>query len=924
MTRLAALRAAIRSPGGRLLLSGSVWALVVQIASKFSVVVTTLVAARVLGVDRFGLFVSLQALALFSVSLWDFGFSTMATRDLAARQVAWPVVWRRGAITRLWLSPIWATLFAGGAIVLGIRDGEKLAAAAVFGLSACFISIGLLINASLQGRMRFRESALAGACGRVAFGILALLIAVGRPPLDLLAMSIAALIGEIVITGLYAISSWRTSTAPPIANMLFSYRSMWSSARRSVPFALNGFFNLVYNRLDVAIVALVGGATAAGIYAPASRVQDALLLFPTVATAGLMPIAARRYGDRSDPESIRKPLPVLILLSVAFSLPATIVTFVFARQIVHMALGSDYAGSIWPVRILALSIPFIACGGPVIASLVAIDRAASTSVIYASGLIVAVVGLLVLTPLFGATGAAWASMIREPVMAAVGILVLSRAGRPVARRYTSLDLGLRLKSALPVAAVLGTAAMAGVGIAAVGTNPKIWAAIISAALSPALLVAITAAPALAVGFLGFSQILEAFELKTPAGSFSAGVMVLLLFLGLRWPEIRERFKRSGQLRFLLFCIAAMVFGHALQVQYSSPGVVLRGLVTLASFMMFWLVGIRIGGSYADLRALAIGSFAALCTLGFLGMLASTGRFPAPDRIAPARDLFGFVSPFRRNYGLNIGYDSTALLLSLCAPFICLRMLRSPRGMTRVISGVAYVLLILVTLLVLQSRSMMLELAIIVALTVALTSRSSLVRYVTVGAGLVVGLMLLPGLQKGDAISSELRSGSYSFVLSYIQSHPSTIIRGADMNQILEGNRAATKYGELIGEAPVHNLFFNELLQGGIVSAAALALLFFVPLWNSRLLLRGTPAQRDRGILVVTALATALTEIMINPIQANAAGLWLALGFTAALSVMRNVARSNERTSQVLRPAPSGRLAPVAPGLLQPASGARQG
>ncbi|MEA2528016.1 MAG: hypothetical protein QOF73_5243 [Thermomicrobiales bacterium] len=435
-------RALRASPSARLLVSGSAWSLLVQAVSKGTVLFTTLVAARALGVADFGLFISLQAIVLLSVSLWDFGVTPMTTRDLAAHQVAIGIALRRALVTRLWILPLWFVVFAGGSWALEVRSGHPLVAAMLFALAAWSMGISGVLNGLLQGRMRFRESAYATAGGRIAFALAIAAVAVSAPDWGLPAMTLAFLAGEVVTLALMIRAIRHELAAPfPLVDPPAAYRSTRGTLRRSSPFAFNGFFNLVYNRLDVAIVALLAGSVEAGIYAPASRIQDALLFFPSVATAALMPVAARRFGANRDTDAVRRPLPVLILLGVVFALPAVVATVIFARPLVMIALGDQYEASVEPVRILALSIPFIAAGAPVMASLVAIDRARTTTVVYGCGLLAALGGLAILTPLWGATGAAWASMAREPIIAAVALGAFYGGASRLTRRSNPSDRG---------------------------------------------------------------------------------------------------------------------------------------------------------------------------------------------------------------------------------------------------------------------------------------------------------------------------------------------------------------------------------------------------------------------------------------------------------------------------------------------------
>jgi len=71
----------------RPIVSGGLWSFLTQSVSKGSVLLATVVGARMRGVADFGLFVSPQAVILLSVSVWDLGLSPMITRAVAFREV---------------------------------------------------------------------------------------------------------------------------------------------------------------------------------------------------------------------------------------------------------------------------------------------------------------------------------------------------------------------------------------------------------------------------------------------------------------------------------------------------------------------------------------------------------------------------------------------------------------------------------------------------------------------------------------------------------------------------------------------------------------------------------------------------------------------------------------------------------------------
>lgn len=430
---------------------------------------------------------------------------------------------------------------------------------------------------------------------------------------------------------------------------------------------------------------------------------------------------------------------------------------------------------------------------------------------------------------------------------------------------------------------ISTAALVGVLTTLYADNFRLVIILLSIVLSPFLLVLIIRVPELAGGVLVFVQIFEAFELETPVGFVSLGTILLVIYLLVHLRGILYLLNHSRYLSVQAIFLLLLIGAHGLQVLHVEPAVVVRGLVTLFSFAMYWLIGIKLSSSMKFIRATVIGSALALLVLGILGILASSGVIPAPTRIIEPRAFFGFVSPFQRNYGLNLSFAGVALLVPLCAPWIFGQALFTRSGLGRLFAFTTYVTLAMLSLLVFQSRSMILIFIVVPAIIIAISSSRSILRLASISLGLGCVMLVLPGLLNADeGIGSSYRTDSFGYIFEYLRTHPTTLLIGTDVDEIRAQVVGFSAYTELVGEAPIHNMFLGELLQGGVLAAGSLAMLFAIPLFRARQLLSLGAENRQVGSIVIAALSAAFIEIMVNPIEANVAGLWLALGIAAAI------------------------------------------
>lgn len=407
--------------------------------------------------------------------------------------------------------------------------------------------------------------------------------------------------------------------------------------------------------------------------------------------------------------------------------------------------------------------------------------------------------------------------------------------------------------------------------------------LLSIIVSPLLLVLGMRAPELAGGTLVFLLILEAFEVATPVGSISIGIVILVVFLVVHLRGILHLMNRSRFLIVLGLILALLILANTFQILHVGPDTVLRRLVTLLSFAIYWFVGIKLGSEARYIRSTVIGATLALLVLGTLGILASSNVIPPPTRIVEPRAFFGFVSPFRRNYGLDLNFAGVALLLPLCAPWIFGQAVFARTGITRVLALITYALLIMVVLLVFQSRSMILELIVVPAIIIAYSNARTILRFTFIAVGIGAVYLVLPNLLMADeGVGSGYRSDSFAYIVEYLKTNPKTFLIGANVNEIRMQVERFSAYTQLVGEAPIHNMFVGQLLQGGALAMGSLALLFAIPILRVRNLLSSGAENRQVGSVVLASLGAAFIEIMINPIEANVAGLWLTLGIAASV------------------------------------------
>lgn len=427
---------------------------------------------------------------------------------------------------------------------------------------------------------------------------------------------------------------------------------------------------------------------------------------------------------------------------------------------------------------------------------------------------------------------------------------------------------------------------AGLALTAGGLTPflssslRLVALMAALAILPLLLLLADRRPALAVGLFVAVQPLEAFEVATPLGTASVGILILLVLLVMHGDRFLLKLKQERALQFVSILLLLWMAAYPIRLAHEAAGSVGREMITISSFLAVAVVGASLSNEKNILKHISRGAMAALVVLGTLGILASLGLTPEPARITLPRELLGFRSPFSRNYGLDVVYDSVSLLFPLCVPFLSVRLMRPDlefKARCSSLAGLAVVAFFAV--LVFQARGMILGVMLGLGLS-AFVTRPKLAPLLAALATPVMIFLVLQMVQ-ADAVSSGLREASFIQVGRDILSSPLRFAAGVDEHQFYVRAAANAGFDNVVGmststSTSIHNIFLSNLVAGGylaffLITSAYLALVVHVTRrW------RANPRVFEHQVLLVAAVLVVFV-ISIEPVRAAVVGSWLVMG-----------------------------------------------
>lgn len=393
---------------------------VVTVASSASALIfglfTGVLSARLLGPEGRGILGAITAWVLVASTVGSLGFkdglSYLESRDHRRA----PSTLALGIVATVVLSSI-SIVLVELLIPFGFRaqSEEAIRHARIFMLWIVPFMASNTFTALLGARQRFLGVAAmrAGQPFLYALGLSALWV-FGRGSLfEVLALQAGTFVVAAVLAFLALARESGLSAPDPQLG-----RDSWAWGIRSFGSSLGTLTN---SRLDQMILPAVVLAEEIGLYVVAVRGASMIVgLFGSLSLV-LFPTAARA-GGRAAVEMAQRA----IRLVFALSLVCALALFIVADPAVRLLYGTEFHGSVVPLRLLLPGVVFWATSQIVTGALKGMGHPVPGSVAQFVGVGVTIVGLAMTLPALGIAGAAITSSVSYCVVFAVGLLQFCR------------------------------------------------------------------------------------------------------------------------------------------------------------------------------------------------------------------------------------------------------------------------------------------------------------------------------------------------------------------------------------------------------------------------------------------------------------------------------------------------------------------
>ncbi len=373
-----------------------------RILSSTTGFIITLILARYLGVGGFGDFVKVTTFIGFFYLLADFGLNAIYLQKNGDQNNFSSLFY-----LRLLFSLILVVLANIIPFLLPFSQGSDFGfppslrfGILIFSLSIFVQSIIYSSTALFQKDLRFDRLLFAQILG--SFLTLFLVTLFVFLSFSINYIFLAFIFGGLLTAFLALIKS--RGTYWPVK---LDFRFINLLLKQSWPLGLMLFFNLVYFRVDIFLLSILRSTAEVGIYGFSYKFFDFLIALPLFLANSIYPLILKQEKDLEFRVIISKYLKISLLTSFAL-----VIVFWFLAPLFSL-VKSEFKESIFPFRILLLSLPFFFTTAILQWALIAKKKQKFLMAVYLSGAILNIILNLVFIPIYGYVASAFITGISE-------------------------------------------------------------------------------------------------------------------------------------------------------------------------------------------------------------------------------------------------------------------------------------------------------------------------------------------------------------------------------------------------------------------------------------------------------------------------------------------------------------------------------
>jgi len=407
------------------------WLLVSQIIASVCGFIWTILMARYLGVDKYGIFGFATSFTGILVILVDLGISTHIVRHIATDYDSAPK-YLGNAIPLKVIFSVLCTVITLIALIIMNVDELVIKVTLLFTLEMIIKSYVNLFNGSFQA---FEKGKYQGIGNTILHLILLIFILIAIfTDLGLYGIAISYILANTIVF-VYEYIMLNKHVAKPKYELDKEFCK--NITLFSIPFAVTGLLYTIYYSIDIVMLTNMVGTYATGIYNATYKLISVLTLFYSVYTAVIFPVMSRFYKNNESLFliSFEKSIKYLMLIII----PLAVATVFYSKDVMQLIYGHSYDGGSTVLSILIWTVCLLFISGACNTLLNASYKEVSVTKIYAIAAVFNVILNFIMIPHFSYDGAAITTVLSDILIVWIQAYIIYKLGhRPNKRLYQDI------------------------------------------------------------------------------------------------------------------------------------------------------------------------------------------------------------------------------------------------------------------------------------------------------------------------------------------------------------------------------------------------------------------------------------------------------------------------------------------------------
>ena len=402
------------------------WLMISQIIASICGFIWTILIARYLGVNEYGILgFAISFTGILNI-ITDLGVSTHIVRHVATDNDSAPK-YMGNAIPLKGLFSIGTLAITLIILILMKSDKLTIIITLLFTFEMIFKSFISLLNG---GFLAFEKGKYQGIENSLLNTLLLIFILISiYADLGIYGITISYVLSNLIAL-VYAYYAFRTNITKPKFELDRSFCK--TITLLAIPFALTSFLSTVYFSIDVVMLTNIVGNYATGIYNASYKLISILTLFYSIYLAVVFPLMSKLF--KNDKQlliiSFEKSLKYLTMIIIPIALGTTF----YSLDVIHLIYGHEYDAGFSVLQILIWTVPFLFISGACNTLLYSSHKEKSVTKIYIIAAIFNIVLNLIMIPSLSYNGAAITTVLSEILIVAIQFYIIYKINHKISKK----------------------------------------------------------------------------------------------------------------------------------------------------------------------------------------------------------------------------------------------------------------------------------------------------------------------------------------------------------------------------------------------------------------------------------------------------------------------------------------------------------